>query len=87
MLTIPAVNVMGFVAYLIYNCAMAYSPLVRQEYAARNHGLTPTVELNDGEYPLLIENSISSAGYIRARIKIGNIQGFGDRNRETLETN
>jgi cystinosin len=43
----PAINVLGFIAYFISNVSFAYSPQIRREYAARNHGLTPTVQLND----------------------------------------
>lgn len=37
----------GFLAYFISNSCLYYSPLVRSQYAARNHGLTPTVAFND----------------------------------------
>lgn len=37
----------GFAAYLASNSAFYFSPLIRDQYAARNHGLTPTVALND----------------------------------------
>jgi cystinosin len=43
----PAINVLGFAAYLISNVAFLYSPHIRKEYALRHHGLTPTVQLND----------------------------------------
>lgn len=43
----PAINVLGFLAYLVSNIAFLYSPTIRQQYAARNHGLTPTVQFND----------------------------------------
>ncbi|KAE8447253.1 hypothetical protein EG329_010947 [Mollisiaceae sp. DMI_Dod_QoI] len=43
----PAINVLGFVGYLISNAAFLYSPQIRKEYALRNHGLTPTVQFND----------------------------------------
>ncbi|KUJ10029.1 lysosomal L-cystine transporter-like protein [Mollisia scopiformis] len=43
----PAINVLGFVGYFISNAAFLYSPLIRKEYASRNHGLTPTVQFND----------------------------------------
>jgi cystinosin len=43
----PAINVLGFVAYLTSNVAFLYSPHIRKEYALRHHGLTPTVQLND----------------------------------------
>lgn len=43
----PAINVVGFLAYFVSNSAFLYSPQIRREYALRNHGLTPTVQLND----------------------------------------
>lgn len=43
----PVVNVLGFLAYFIFNSAFLYSPVIRRQYAARNHGLTPTVRFND----------------------------------------
>ena len=43
----PAINVLGFAAYFVSNVAFLYSPQIRREYAARHHGLTPTVALND----------------------------------------
>lgn len=33
--------------YFISNAAFLYSPRIREEYALRNHGLTPTVQFND----------------------------------------
>jgi len=43
----PAINVLGFVGYFVSNAAFLYSPRIREEYALRNHGLTPTVQFND----------------------------------------
>ncbi|KAH8599963.1 PQ loop repeat-domain-containing protein [Bisporella sp. PMI_857] len=43
----PAINVLGFAAYFVSNLAFLFSPQIRREYAARHHGLTPTVALND----------------------------------------
>lgn len=43
----PAINILGFLAYFISNTAFLFSPRIRAEYAARNHGLTPTVQYND----------------------------------------
>lgn len=43
----PVINVLGFVGYLISNTAFLYSRRIREEYALRNHGLTPTVQFND----------------------------------------
>ncbi|TVY26286.1 Cystinosin-like protein [Lachnellula hyalina] len=43
----PAINVVGFLAYFISNTAFLYSPQIRNQYAERHHGLTPTVQIND----------------------------------------
>jgi cystinosin len=43
----PLINVLGFLAYFTSNVAFLYSPVIREQYALRNHGLTPTVEFND----------------------------------------
>lgn len=43
----PAVNVLGFIAYFIFNLAFLYSPVIRDQYAQRHHGLEPTVRFND----------------------------------------
>jgi cystinosin len=43
----PAINVLGFIAYFSSNFAFLYSPQIRDEYALRHHGLTPTVQYND----------------------------------------
>lgn len=43
----PIINVLGFLAYFTSNAAFLYSPVIREQYALRNHGLTPTVEFND----------------------------------------
>jgi cystinosin len=37
----------GFLAYFVSNLAFYYSPVIRAQYAARHHGLTPTVQFND----------------------------------------
>lgn len=37
----------GFLAYLVSNFLFYYSPLIRDQYAQRNRGLTPTVQFND----------------------------------------
>lgn len=44
----PTVNVLGFVCYMIYTAVFLYSPLIRQQYAAR-HPLSPepSVRFND----------------------------------------
>ncbi|TAQ88633.1 hypothetical protein B7494_g3050 [Chlorociboria aeruginascens] len=43
----PSTNVLGFVAYFVSNAAFLWSPIIRQQYALRNHGLMPTVQFND----------------------------------------
>lgn len=43
----PVANVIGFLAYFISCTAFIYSPQIRNDYAARHHGLTPTVQIND----------------------------------------
>ncbi|KAI0471612.1 PQ loop repeat-domain-containing protein [Xylariaceae sp. FL0804] len=43
----PFINVLGFVAYLVYTAAFYWSPVIRHQYALRNHGHTPTVAVND----------------------------------------
>jgi cystinosin len=43
----PTINVLGFFAYFASSAAFLYSPIIREQYALRHHGLTPTVELND----------------------------------------
>ncbi|CAL3969302.1 unnamed protein product [Diplocarpon coronariae] len=43
----PTINVLGFIAYFVSNAAFLYSPTIREQYAVRNHGLTPAVQFND----------------------------------------
>ncbi|CAJ2507654.1 Uu.00g088400.m01.CDS01 [Anthostomella pinea] len=43
----PFVNVLGFVAYLVYTSAFYWSPVIRHQYALRNDNHTPTVAFND----------------------------------------
>jgi uncharacterized protein with PQ loop repeat len=43
----PAINVTGFISYFTSNAAFLFSSQIRREYALRNHGLTPTVQIND----------------------------------------
>jgi cystinosin len=43
----PAINLLGFTAYFTSNAAFLYSPVVREQYALRNNGHTPTVQFND----------------------------------------
>ncbi|QSS61612.1 hypothetical protein I7I51_03789 [Histoplasma capsulatum] len=44
----PATNTLGFICYMIYALAFLYSPLIREQYAAR-HPISPepTVRFND----------------------------------------
>lgn len=43
----PLLNVVGFVSYTIATACFLYSPAIRDQYAARHHGLEPTVRFND----------------------------------------
>ncbi|QKX53314.1 uncharacterized protein TRUGW13939_00392 [Talaromyces rugulosus] len=44
----PTINVLGFVCYAIYAGAFLYSPLIREQYAARNPvSPEPSVRFND----------------------------------------
>jgi cystinosin len=43
----PTINVLGFAAYFASNAAFLYSTTIRDEYAQRNKGLTPSVRFND----------------------------------------
>lgn len=43
----PAINVVGFAAYLIYNLAFLFSSDIQEQYALRNDGKRATVEWND----------------------------------------
>lgn len=43
----PAINVVGFSAYLIYNIAFLFSSDIQEQYALRNQGKRATVEWND----------------------------------------
>jgi cystinosin len=42
-----AINLLGFSAYFVSNASFLFSSQIRREYALRNHGLTPTVQIND----------------------------------------
>ncbi|KOS19624.1 Cystinosin -like protein [Escovopsis weberi] len=48
----PLINSFGYVCLLATNLAFYASPLIRAQYAARYHGLTPTVRLNDIAFAL-----------------------------------
>ncbi|KUI61200.1 hypothetical protein VP1G_08379 [Cytospora mali] len=43
----PLINCLGFLAYLVSNLAFYYSPVIRDQYAARHDGHTPAVAFND----------------------------------------
>lgn len=43
----PLINCLGFLAYLVSNTAFYYSPVIREQYAARHDGHTPAVAFND----------------------------------------
>jgi cystinosin len=43
----PLLNVVGFGSYTISTAAFLYSPVIKSQYAARHHGLEPTVRFND----------------------------------------
>ncbi|KAI2473841.1 PQ loop repeat-domain-containing protein [Annulohypoxylon bovei var. microspora] len=43
----PFINALGFLTYLIYNAVFYSSPVIRYQYALRNHDHTPTVAVND----------------------------------------
>ncbi|KKA27385.1 hypothetical protein TD95_000467 [Thielaviopsis punctulata] len=43
----PFINTLGFLAYLTSTSFMYYSPLIREQYAARNNGHMPSVAAND----------------------------------------
>ncbi|OJJ47889.1 hypothetical protein ASPZODRAFT_131484 [Penicilliopsis zonata CBS 506.65] len=45
---LPTLNVLGFVAYTVYTTAFLWSPVVREQYAARHpQAAEPTVRFND----------------------------------------
>jgi cystinosin len=49
----PTINVLGFVCYTISTSAFLYSPLIRQQYAARHiSSPEPTVRFNDLAFAL-----------------------------------
>ncbi|KAH8700652.1 putative L-cystine transporter [Talaromyces proteolyticus] len=44
----PTINVLGFVCYTVYAAVFLYSPLIQEQYAARNpHSPKPSVRFND----------------------------------------
>ncbi|OAA45149.1 cystinosin [Beauveria brongniartii RCEF 3172] len=62
----PWLNVLGFSAYSVSNIALYYSSAVRRQYAARNSGLTPTVQFNDVVFALhgLFLSAITASQYL-----------------------
>lgn len=75
----PAINILGFAAYFISTTAFLYSPEIRRQYAERNHGLTPTVKLNDVAFAAhaTICSIISMSQYFPR------LWGFEDRGRRS----
>jgi cystinosin len=59
----------GFAAYFCSNVAFYYSPVIRAQYAARHHGLTPTAQFNDITFALhgLVLSVITVSQYLLAR--------------------
>lgn len=43
----PMINCLGFAAYFVSNTVLYYSAAVREQYAVRHNGHTPTVAFND----------------------------------------
>lgn len=64
----PAINTLGFTAYLASNAAFLYSPQIRREYALRYHGLTPTVQPNDVAFAAhaMILSALTLSQYVPA---------------------
>ncbi|KAM5342629.1 hypothetical protein ACJ41O_013595 [Fusarium nematophilum] len=62
----PFINVLGFLSYFVSNVAFYYSPEVRAQYAARHHGLEPTVQFNDITFALhaLVLSVITTSQYL-----------------------
>jgi cystinosin len=56
----------GFLAYLVSNCAFYYSSTIREQYAARHRGLTPTVQFNDIAFAAhaLVLSCITTSQYV-----------------------
>lgn len=56
----------GFAAYFVSNAAFYYSPVIREQYAARHHGLTPTVAFNDITFALhaLVLSIVTTSQYL-----------------------
>ncbi|KAL5611570.1 hypothetical protein BROUX41_000845 [Berkeleyomyces rouxiae] len=44
---LPFINTLGFLAYVIFTLSMYYSPMIRDQYMARNSGHLPSVAFND----------------------------------------
>ncbi|RKF64537.1 Cystinosin-like protein [Erysiphe neolycopersici] len=45
-------NILGYFTYLIYNATFYFSTQIRFQYALKNNGLMPTVQLNDIAYSI-----------------------------------
>jgi len=56
----------GFLAYFVSNCAFYYSPVIRDQYARRHNGLTPTVQFNDIAFALhgFVVSCVTASQYI-----------------------
>lgn len=59
-------NILGYLTYLIYNATFYFSSQVRSQYAMKNNGLMPTVQLNDIAYSIhaLILSSITYSQFL-----------------------
>lgn len=59
-------NLLGYFTYLIYNATFYFSSQVRSQYAMKNNGLMPTVQLNDIAYSIhaLILSSITYSQFL-----------------------
>ena len=60
----------GFLCYFVYNVSLFYSPLIRQQYAARHKGLTPTVRFNDITFAAhsLVLSLVTPSQYLLPRV-------------------
>ncbi|EPE07899.1 lysosomal cystine transporter [Ophiostoma piceae UAMH 11346] len=72
----PLVNCLGFLTYLLSTSALRYSASVRAEYAARHHGLTPAVAVNDVAFAAhaLVLSLITLSQYLLPRLWWGSHQ-------------
>ncbi|KUI71171.1 hypothetical protein VM1G_07124 [Cytospora mali] len=62
----PLINCLGFLAYLVSNLAFYYSPVIRDQYAARHDGHTPAVAFNDIAFAAhaLLLSAITTSQYL-----------------------